>query len=66
MTAAGPRAVSNFALYMLGVVVVAGALACGAYMLSVPPGWIGVGAAVIVGFGLMGAVGRTRPPRDRR
>ena len=39
---------SNFAIYMIGIVIVAGALAYGAYALSVPPVWIGVGAAVIL------------------
>lgn len=57
---------SNFAIYMIGVIVVAGALAYGAYALSVPPVWIGVGAAVIIGFGLMGAVKKTRLPSNRR
>lgn len=53
---------SNFAVYMIGIIIVAGALAYGAYALSVPPVWIGVGAAVILGFGLMGAVKKTRGP----
>ncbi|MES1929445.1 hypothetical protein SADO_09312 [Salinisphaera dokdonensis CL-ES53] len=53
---------SNFAVYMIGIIIVAGALAYGAYALSVPPVWIGVGAAIILGFGLMGAVKKTRGP----
>ncbi|MES1923899.1 hypothetical protein [Salinisphaera sp. T31B1] len=57
---------SNFAIYMIGVVVVVAALGYGAYVLSVPPVWIGVGVAVIVGFGLMGAVKKTREPSRRR
>ena len=53
---------SNFSVYMIGIIIVAGALAYGAYALSVPPVWIGVGAAVISGCGLMGAVKKTRGP----
>lgn len=55
---------SNFAVYMIGIIIVAGALGYGAYALSVPPVWIGVGAAVLVGCGLMGAVKKTRGPSD--
>jgi len=57
---------SNFAIYMVGVVVVATALGYGAYTLAVPPIWIGVGAAVIIGFGLMAAVKKTRQPSHSR
>lgn len=57
---------SNFAIYMIGVIVVTAALAYGAYELGTPSVWIGVGAAVIVGFGLMGAVKKTREPSRRR
>lgn len=53
---------SNFAIYMIGVLVVAGALGYGAYALAAPPVWIGVGVAVIIGFGLMAAVKKTRTP----
>ncbi len=55
---------SNFAIYMVGVVVVVAALGYGAYTLGLAPVWIGVGAAVIIGFGLMGAVKKTRPRPD--
>ena len=47
---------------MIGVLVVAGALGYGAYALAAPPVWIGVGVAVIIGFGLMAAVKKTRTP----
>lgn len=51
----------NMGLYLLGVLIVAGALAYGAYRLGLEPVWIGVGAAIIIGFGIMGAVTKTRP-----
>lgn len=57
---------SNFTIYMIGILVVAGALAYGAYILSVPTIWIGIGAAVIVGFGLMGAVKKSSGTRDQQ
>jgi hypothetical protein len=57
---------SNFAVYMIGIIIVAGALAYGAYALSVPPVWIGVGAAIIIGFGLMGAAKKPRNDSYRR
>lgn len=57
---------SNFAVYMIGIIIVAGALAYGAYALSVPPIWIGVVAAVIIGCGLMGAAKKTRNESRRR
>lgn len=50
----------NVALYMLGVIIVAGALAYGASILGVEQTWIGIGVAVIAGLGLMGAVAKTR------
>ncbi|GAB3671946.1 hypothetical protein [Salinisphaera aquimarina] len=57
---------SNFAIYMIGVIVVVAALGYGAFVLGVPPLWIGIGVAVIVGCGLMGAVKKTREPSRRR
>lgn len=57
---------SNFAIYMIGVLVVVAALGYGAFALSVPPIWIGVGVAVIFGWGLMAGVKKTRTPSRRR
>ena len=50
----------NFALYMLGVLIVVGGLVYGASQLGIPSIWIGVGAAVIAGLGIMGGVVKTR------
>lgn len=55
---------SSFSIYFLGVVVVVIALAFGATLLGVPPLWTGIGALVIIGFGLMGAVRKTREKDD--
>ena len=51
---------SSFALYVAGFVVLLGGLAYGAFLLHVPHAWIGVGARVLVGFGIMTAVSRTK------
>lgn len=50
----------NFALYMIGVLIVVGALAYGASLLGLSPTWILIGAALIAGLGIMGGVVRTR------
>lgn len=46
---------SNFWIYLVGVVLVTAALAYGAFTLGLAPVWIGVGVVVFLGFGLMGA-----------
>ena len=51
---------SNLAVYLMGVVLVVGALAYGAHLLGLSNTWIAVGAVVILGFGIIGAVSSTR------
>ncbi|MGQ0697022.1 MAG: hypothetical protein ACT4PZ_02145 [Panacagrimonas sp.] len=51
----------NMVIYLLGVLIVVGALAYGAHRLGVDLVWIGIGAAIIVGFGIMGAATKARP-----
>jgi len=56
-----------FSLSVLGFLVLLADLAYGASLLSVPPTWIGVGALVLIGFGLMSAVSHTKrrdPPAE--
>lgn len=55
---------SSFGTYLLGFVLVIVGLAFGAYLLNVPPTWIGVGVVVLIGVGILTATTRTRP-RDR-
>lgn len=58
---------SAFSLYVLGFLVLLAGLAYGAYLMHAPPTWIGVGALVMIGFGLMSAVSHTKrrdPPAD--
>lgn len=51
---------SNFSAYMLGALLVAGGLAYGAYIAGAPPVWIFVGVVIIIGFGIMGGVQKTK------
>jgi hypothetical protein len=51
---------SAFMLYVGGFLVLLGGLVYGAFLLHVPPTWIGVGALVLVGLGVMSAVSRTK------
>ena len=50
----------SFVLYLVGALVFIGGLAYGAVLLHVAPQWIGVGAIVMVGIGLLSAVKATR------
>jgi hypothetical protein len=50
----------NFLIYLVGTLIVVGALAYGAALLGVPRTWITIGALVLVGFGLMTGITRTR------
>ncbi len=50
----------NFWIYMFGIAVVAGALGYGAHLLGAPMVWLGIGVAIIIGMGIMGAVRKTQ------
>ena len=51
---------SNFVIYMIGVVLVVAALSYGAHLLGIGGKWIVIGALIIIGFGVMGGVAKTR------
>jgi hypothetical protein len=51
---------SSFGIYLLGMVVLIGGLAWGAWLAHVPQQWILVGVVVLLGLGILGAVKRTR------
>ena len=51
---------SNFMIYMIGVLMVAIALAYGASLLGLSSTWIGVGFLLVMGLGIMAAIARTR------
>ena len=50
----------NTVIYLVGTLIVIGALAYGASIMGVDAVWIGIGAAVCVGLGVMTAVTHTR------
>jgi hypothetical protein len=51
---------SAFVIYVAGFVILLGGLVYGAFLLHVPHAWIGVGALVMIGLGVMMAVSRTK------
>ena len=51
---------SNFAIYLIGIVLVTGGLAWTANKLGAPPIWIIIGVIIIIGMGIMAAVSKTR------
>jgi hypothetical protein len=51
---------SNFAIYLIGTIILAGGLALGAYKLNASPIWIFTGVIIIVGIGIMAGVLKTR------
>lgn len=51
---------SSFAIYLVAVLVIIGALTYGAVLLGIPGQWIAIGAAVALGFGIITAVSSTR------
>jgi hypothetical protein len=51
---------SNFAIYLIGILFVAGGLAFAAYKLGAPAVWIVTGVIIIIGLGIMAAVSKTR------
>jgi len=55
---------SNLALYIVGYLILIGGLAWGAHVLGVSPTWIAIGAVVLLGFGVVTGVSRTRRPED--
>lgn len=51
---------TNFVIYLIGTLLVVAGMAYGAMHLGVRPVWIGVGALIIIGLGLMGGIVKTR------
>lgn len=53
---------SSFALYLVGMLILIGGLAYGAFLAGLAPQWIAVGVVVLLGLGIVKAVARTRRP----
>jgi hypothetical protein len=54
------EAMSNFAIYLVGFLIVIGGLAWAAVSLGAPPMWIGIGAVILLGLGVVSGVSKTR------
>jgi hypothetical protein len=50
----------SFGIYVVGFIVMIIGLASGAYLLHIPPRWIGVGVIVLLGLGILTGVTTTR------
>lgn len=51
---------SSLAIFIIGFLVLIGGLAYGANMAGMSPQWIGVGAIVLAGIGIVAGVTKTR------
>lgn len=52
----------NFAIYLIGFIILIAGLAYGAYLAGVPPTWIIVGVICLIGIGILSAVKKTQSP----
>lgn len=50
----------SFSIYIVGYLILIGGLIYGATLLHVPGQWIGVGAIIMVGLGILSGVASTR------
>ena len=55
---------SSFGTYLIGFIVLIIGLGTAAFLLNVPPLWIGVGAIVLIGIGIVSATtkGKMKDP----
>lgn len=51
---------SNLAVYIIGALLVAGGFGYAAHLIGLGPVWIVVIGVIILGFGIMGGVKKTR------
>jgi hypothetical protein len=51
---------TNFFVYIIGVILVVGAVAYGASLAGLSPAWIAVLALILLGLGVMGGIVKTR------
>jgi hypothetical protein len=50
----------SFTIYAIGFLIMLGGLMWGAHLMHIPLHWIGVGAVVLLGVGILTAVKNTR------
>jgi uncharacterized membrane protein YiaA len=51
---------SSFGTYLIGFIILVIGLAIAAFLLNLPPMWIGVGVIVLIGIGILTATSRTK------
>jgi uncharacterized membrane protein YiaA len=51
---------SSFATYLIGFLILVVGLGIAAFLLNVPPMWIGVGVIVLIGVGVLTATSKTK------
>jgi uncharacterized membrane protein YiaA len=51
---------SSFGTYLIGYIILVIGLAIAAFLLNLPPMWIGVGVIVLLGIGILTATSRTK------
>ena len=51
---------SSFTTYLIGFLILIIGLGLAAFLLNVPPMWIGVGVIVLIGIGVLSATSRTK------
>ena len=51
---------SNFAIYVVGFLILIGGILFGGHQLGVPQIWLGVAAVILVGIGIISGVSKTR------
>ena len=51
---------SSFATYLVGFLILIGALGYAAFLLNVPAVWIGVGVVALIGIGVLSATSKTK------
>jgi membrane-bound acyltransferase YfiQ involved in biofilm formation len=52
---------SSFALYLIGAVILIGGVAWALVAAGVPTLYVVIASIILIGYGIMRAVGRTRP-----
>ena len=51
---------SNMGIYLIGFAILIIGLCVGAFALGAPPMWIGIGALILIGIGIISGISKTR------
>lgn len=50
---------TSYQIYLFGFIILIIGLAAAAFMLGVPPLWIGIGVIILIGIGIMASTNRS-------